>query len=145
LLENAAGAGGTVGRTFTELAMVLGDSGPELGVCVDTQHLWASGVSFATVAEADEAWADFDREIGMERLKCLHLNDSKVPFGANRDRHENVGEGTIGTEALGALLGHPALRGLAAILEVPGAGEGPRDADVAAARRVLGVGLSLRG
>lgn len=145
LLENAAGAGDTVGRSFDELARVLEGSGPELGVCLDTQHLWASGVSFATVEEADQVLADFDRQVGLERLKCLHLNDSKVPFGANRDRHENVGEGTIGTEALGAFLGHPDLAGLAAILEVPGEGDGPRDVDVAAARHALEVGLKLRG
>jgi deoxyribonuclease-4 len=145
LLENAAGAGDTMGRSFGELARVLEGSGPELGVCLDTQHLWASGVSFATVEEADQVLADFDREIGLERLRCLHLNDSKVPFGANRDRHENVGEGTIGSEALGALLSHPALDRLAAILEVPGKGDGPRQVDVAAAHHALEVGQKLRG
>lgn len=144
LLENAAGAGGTMGRSFEELALVLEGSGPELGVCLDTQHLWASGVSFATVEEADGVLATFDEVIGLDRLRCLHLNDSKVPLGANRDRHENVGEGTIGETGLGALLGHPALQGLAAILEVPGDGKGPRASDVAAARQALAVGLALR-
>jgi deoxyribonuclease-4 len=81
----------------------------------------------------------------LERLRCLHLNDSKVPLGANRDRHENIGAGTIGEAGLGALLGHPALQGLAAMLEVPGAGEGPRAEDVAAARRALAAGLARRG
>lgn len=144
LLENAAGAGGTMGRSFEELASVLEGSGPELGVCLDTQHLWASGVSFATVEEADGVLATFDEVIGLDRLRCLHLNDSKVPLGANRDRHENVGEGTIGEAGLGALLGHPALQGLPAILEVPGDGKGPRAFDVAAARQALAVGLALR-
>lgn len=145
LLENAAGAGGTMGRSFEELAGVLEGSGPELGVCLDTQHLWASGVSFATLDEADAVVAAFDDTIGLERLRCLHLNDSKVPLGANRDRHENIGAGTIGEAGLGALLGHPALQGLAAMLEVPGAGEGPRAEDVAAARRALAAGLARRG
>jgi len=145
LLENAAGAGGTMGRSFEELAGVLEGSGPELGVCLDTQPLWASGVSFATLDEADAVVAAFDDTIGLERLRCLHLNDSKVPLGANRDRHENIGAGTIGEAGLGALLGHPALQGLAAMLEVPGAGEGPRAEDVAAARRALAAGLARRG
>lgn len=146
LLENAAGAGGTMGRSFEELGAVLdrAGAGEDLGVCLDTQHLWASGVAFATVEEADAALASLDDSIGLERLVCLHLNDSKVPFGANRDRHANIGEGTIGARGLGALLGHPALQGLPAMLEVPGAGEGPRAEDVAAARRALATGLRLR-
>lgn len=146
LLENAAGAGGTMGRSFEELAEVLdrAGAGEALGVCLDTQHLWASGVGFATVEEADAVVAAFDGTIGLDRLRCLHLNDSKVPFGANRDRHANIGEGTIGSRGLGALLGHPALQGLAAMLEVPGAGDGPRAEDVHAARRALTAGLRLR-
>jgi deoxyribonuclease IV len=146
LLENAAGAGGTVGRSFEELAAVLdrAGAGEDLGLCLDTQHLWASGVGFATVEESDAALASLDDVIGLERLRCLHLNDSKVPFGANRDRHANIGEGTIGARGLGALLGHPALQGLPAMLEVPGAGEGPRAEDVTAARRALAAGVRLR-
>jgi len=146
LLENAAGAGGTVGRSFEELAVVLERAGlgAELGICLDTQHLWASGIAFASVEEADAAVAHLDATVGLARLKCIHLNDSKVPFGANRDRHENIGEGTIGAEGLAALLGHPALAGVPAVLEVPGAGDGPRSEDVAAARRVLDRGLALR-
>jgi deoxyribonuclease IV len=144
LLENAAGAGGTMGRSFEELATVLDRAGEGLGVCLDTQHLWASGVEFATVEDADAALAAFDATIGLSRLHCLHLNDSKVPFGANRDRHENIGQGTIGEAGLGALLGHPALQDLPAMLEVPGAGDGPRAEDVAAARQALEVGLELR-
>ena len=115
-----------------------------MGVCLDTQHLWASGVAFATVEDADAVVAAFDATIGLSRLRCLHLNDSKVPFGANRDRHENIGQGTIGEAGLGALLGHPALQDLPAMLEVPGAGDGPRAEDVAAARQALEVGLELR-
>ncbi|HEX4082604.1 MAG TPA: deoxyribonuclease IV, partial [Acidimicrobiales bacterium] len=126
LLENAAGAGGTMGRSFDELADVLDRAGDtDLGVCLDTQHLWASGIGFATVDEADRAIAAFDDVIGLDRLRFLHLNDSKVPFGANRDRHENLGAGTIGLDGLGALISHPALRDLAAALEVPGSGDGP--------------------
>jgi deoxyribonuclease-4 len=146
LLENAAGAGDTVGRSFEELAQVIDTAGGDerLGVCLDTQHLWASGVPFGTVDEADELVALIEDTVGMDRLRCLHLNDSKVEFGANRDRHENIGEGTIGLKALAALLGHPGLQGLPAVLEVPGEGDGPRTEDVAKARRVWKRGVKLR-
>jgi deoxyribonuclease IV len=148
LLENAAGAGGTVGRSFDELAAILDAAGrgraADLGVCLDTQHLWASGISFASVEDADAVVAHFDRTIGLDRLRCLHLNDSKVGFGENKDRHENVGEGTIGAAALGALLSHPALVDLPAILEVPGEGDGARASDLAAARAALQLGLAER-
>jgi deoxyribonuclease-4 len=146
LLENAAGAGDTVGRSFEELAQVIDSAGGDerLGVCLDTQHLWASGVPFGTVDEADDLVALIEDTVGMDRLRCLHLNDSKVEFGANRDRHENIGEGTIGLKALAALLGHPGLQGLPAVLEVPGEGDGPRTEDVAKARRVWKRGVKLR-
>jgi deoxyribonuclease-4 len=146
LLENAAGAGDTVGRSFEELAEVIEAAGNDerLGVCLDTQHLWASGVPFGTVEEADELVGLISDTVGLERLRCLHLNDSKVEFGANRDRHENIGDGTIGEKALAALLGHPDLQGLAAVLEVPGEGDGPRIEDVKRARRVWKKGLALR-
>jgi deoxyribonuclease IV len=146
LLENAAGAGDTVGRSFEELAEVIAgaDGDERLGVCLDTQHLWASGVAFGTTDEADALVVLVADTVGLGRLRCLHLNDSKVAFGANRDRHENIGEGTIGSERLAALLGHPDLQGLPAILEVPGDGEGPRAKDLAKARRVWRKGLAMR-
>ena len=96
---------------------------PRLGACLDTQHLFASGIAFATVDEADAVVADLDREIGLERLLLVHLNDSKVDLGANRDRHENLGDGMIGGDALGNLLSHPAFATVPAVLEVPGAGK----------------------
>ncbi len=146
LLENAAGAGDTVGRSFEELARVIDAAGGDgrLGVCLDTQHLWASGIPFGTVEEADALIGLVEGTVGMARLRCMHLNDSKVDFGANKDRHENIGDGTIGADGLAALLGHPALQGVPAILEVPGEGDGPRAEDVAAAREVLEAGLALR-
>ena len=148
LLENAAGTGGTVGRSFEELATLLDAAGNgyarQLGVCLDTQHLWASGISYASVEEADAVVASFDAIIGLERLRCLHLNDSKVELGANRDRHENIGDGTIGAPALGALISHPSLVDLPAILEVPGEGDGARASDIQDARRALQLGLDAR-
>jgi deoxyribonuclease IV len=146
LLENAAGAGDTVGRSFEELSAVINAAGGDqrLGVCLDTQHLWASGIPFGTVGEADELMLLIDETVGLGRLQCLHVNDSKVEFGANRDRHENIGDGTIGSDGLSALLGHPDLQGLPAILEVPGAGDGPRAEDVLRAREVWSKGIAQR-
>ena len=141
-LENAAGAGGTVGRSFEELAAILelADADRALGVCLDTQHLWASGVAFGSRAAASAVVDELARTVGATALRCVHLNDSKVPFGANRDRHANIGEGTIGIEALGWLMAHPALAWMPAILEVPGAGDGPRAEDLDAARQALAQG-----
>ena len=146
LLENTAGAGDTIGRSFEELAEVIeaADGDPRLGVCLDTQHLWASGIAFATLPAADQVMSGLAATVGLDRLQCLHLNDSKVAFGANRDRHENIGDGSIGAEGFAALLGHPDLQGLPAILEVPGKGDGPRAEDVAAARAAWHLGLTLR-
>ena len=105
LLENTAGAGDTIRRSFDELRDVIDAAGGDerLGICLDTQHLWASGVAFATTRDADDLIATINRTVGLDRLRCLHLNDSKVAFGANRDRHENIGDGTIGAKGLGAL------------------------------------------
>jgi deoxyribonuclease-4 len=137
LLENTAGGGGSVGRDFEELSLMIEQvgAGPELlGICLDTQHLWASGVSYATLDDAQAVISDLGSRIGLERLRCIHLNDSKAPMGSKRDRHENLGEGLIGMRALGLLVGHPSLQQTTAILEVPGQGQGPRAEDVLAAR-----------
>jgi deoxyribonuclease IV len=146
LLENTAGAGNTVGRSFEELEEVIAaaDGDERLGVCLDTQHLWASGVPFGTTDEADALIALVSATVGLERLRCMHLNDSKVAFGANRDRHENLGEGTIGADRLTAFLGHPDLQGIPAILEVPGKGEGPRAEDIEMARELWRMGIAQR-
>ncbi|MFP5318767.1 MAG: deoxyribonuclease IV [Acidimicrobiia bacterium] len=147
LLENTAGAGGTIGRSFEELARVLERSGtdPRLGVCLDTQHLWASGVPFGTLPEADRVVGAVDATVGLGRLACLHANDSKVPLGAGRDRHENPGEGAIGEDGFRALLGHPDLQGLPAVLEVPGLDDkGPGARELATVRRLHAEGLALR-
>jgi deoxyribonuclease-4 len=144
LMENAAGAGGTCGRDFSELAAVLHAAGGDerIGACLDTQHLFASGAGYRTLAQADAVVMGIDAAIGLERLQCIHLNDSKSERGSNRDRHANPGEGLIGATALGSLLGHPRLQHLPAILEVPGAlGHGPGAVDVAVARRIHANGL----
>jgi deoxyribonuclease-4 len=147
LLENTAGAGGTIGRSFEELAALIAAAGNDdrLGICLDTQHLFAAGTDFTTRHLADAAVARLDATVGLGRLGCLHLNDSKVPLGANRDRHENLGEGEIGADGLAWLLGHPALQHLPAILEVPGAkGKGPAADDIERARRIHAAGITQR-
>lgn len=146
LIENAAGAGGTIGRTFDELAELLEAAANDarLGFCLDTQHLFASGVPYRDEAEADAVVSSFDELLGLDRLVAIHLNDSKVPLGANRDRHENLGEGMVGSAALGWLISHPRLDGVPAILEVPGSGDGPRAEDVANARSILAAGRKRR-
>ena len=145
LIENAAGAGGTVGRSLDEIAALIDACGGDerLGLCIDTQHLWASGVDYSSVAGTKRLIADITSSVGLERLGCLHLNDSKIELGGNRDRHANIGEGTIGAQGLAALVGHPKIRELPLLLEVPGAGDGPRAEDVKAARRVVGAGVKL--
>jgi deoxyribonuclease-4 len=146
LLENTAGGGGTIGRSFEELATIFEAAGEDerLGLCLDTQHLFASGISYSSIEEADAVVDSIDKTLGLERLQCIHLNDSKVEMGSNRDRHENLGAGMIGRAALGALCSHPGLAHAPLVLEVPGDGSGPRREDVTAARRILAAGTKRR-
>ena len=117
-MENAAGAGGTIGRSVGELAAIHDalDRHPRLGVCLDSCHWWASGVDVSSADALDEALDEVDRRIGLDRVRVLHVNDSQTPLGSNRDRHDRVGEGLIG-DGLATFLGHPAFRGLPAITE----------------------------
>ena len=117
-MENAAGAGGTIGRSIVELAALADalDRHPRLGLCLDSCHWWASGIDVSDAGALDEALADLDARIGLERLRVLHVNDSQTPLGSNRDRHELVGKGLIG-DGLATFLGHPAFAGLPAITE----------------------------
>ena len=125
-MENTAGSGDTVGRSLEELAAIFDalDRHPRLGVCLDSCHLFASGYDISEPAELDDLIDRLDREIGLDHLRCLHVNDSKTPLGSNVDRHDNIGDGLMG-EKLGVFLGHPKLQGLPALLEVPGDGHGP--------------------
>jgi deoxyribonuclease IV len=127
LMENSAGAGGTIGRSVDELAVLYDRLGghQRLGVCLDSCHLYVSGCDVTDDAALDAVLDELDRGIGLDRLRALHVNDSKAPLGSNLDRHENVGEGLM-SEKLGVFLGHPKLQGLPAVLEVPGPdGHGP--------------------
>jgi deoxyribonuclease-4 len=127
LMENTAGAGGTIGRSLDELATIFDALGrhDRLGICLDSCHLYASGIDVTDRAALDALLGDVDARMGLDRLRALHANDSKAPLGSNRDRHDNIGEGLIG-EGLGAFLSHPKLQKLPAVLEVPGKdGKGP--------------------
>ena len=127
LIENTAGTGDTIGRSIDELAALYDalDAHERLGICLDSCHLYASGYDVTNRAELDRLLGEVDQRIGLERLRALHVNDSKAPLGSNRDRHDNIGEGLIGEE-LGVFLSHPKLQGLPAYLEVPGTdGHGP--------------------
>jgi deoxyribonuclease IV len=125
-MENSAGAGDTIGRSLEELAALYDalDGHPRLGVCLDSCHLFVSGYDVTDPAEMEHVVNEVDRLIGLDRLRCLHVNDSKAPLGSNRDRHDNIGDGLLG-EKLGVFLAHPKLQSLPALLEVPGAGHGP--------------------
>ena len=121
LVENNAGAGGTIGRSLDELVLLFDacDGHERLGLCLDSCHLFASGIDITDQSVLDGLVNDLDERIGLDRLRALHVNDSATPFGSNRDRHANIGEGELGEE-LGVFLSHPKLQGLPAFLEVPG-------------------------
>lgn len=121
LLENSAGAGGTMGRSIEELAVLVDslDRHPRVGVCLDSCHLWVSGVDVTKPETMDELISEVDSRMGLERLRALHVNDAATELGSNRDRHANIGEGRM-DEGLGAFVAHPAVQDLPAILEVPG-------------------------
>jgi deoxyribonuclease-4 len=130
LLENSAGAGGTIGRSIEELAAIVDrlDRHRRLGLCLDSCHLWVSGIDVGRREELNRLLREVDGSIGLDRLRVLHVNDAASELGSNRDRHANVGEGRIGEE-LGQFLAHPKLQKLPALLETDGKdGHGP-DAD----------------
>jgi deoxyribonuclease-4 len=144
LLENTAGAGGTIGRSIDELAAVIERCPhPRLGVCLDSCHLFASGIEIRDPAAMTALLDSVDAKIGLDRLRALHLNDSQMPFDSNRDRHANVGEGLIG-EGMASFLGHPRLQGLPCLLETAGHdGKGVDEQCLASARRLHEAGLAL--
>jgi deoxyribonuclease-4 len=121
LMENSAGTGGTIGRSIDELAAIYKrlDGHPRLGICLDSCHLYASGVDVTDRAALDACIDEVDATIGLDRLRALHVNDSAEPLGSNRDRHANMGEGLLG-DGLGVFLAHPKLQGLPAVLETAG-------------------------
>ena len=132
-LEDTAGAGGTLGRSFEELARLIevAGGGERLGVCLDSCHLLASGYDIRTADGLSDVVDELDSVVGLERLGSLHVNDSMTPLGSNRDRHINLGDGELGADGCAAFLSEPRFEGLPCIFEGPGAtGKGVERADI---------------
>lgn len=119
LLETMAGKGSEIGRSFEELKQIIDGVNlkDKLGVCLDTCHVYDAG--YDIVNNLDGVLEEFDKVIGLDRLKAIHINDSKNPFESHKDRHEKIGEGSIGTEAFERIINHPKLRNLPFYLETP--------------------------
>jgi deoxyribonuclease-4 len=148
LLENTAGTQGPLGRNFDELAELIDASGggKRLGACLDCCHLLAAGFEIHSPDQLDQVLDDFDAKVGLERLRCVHVNDSKVGLGANLDRHANLGKGELGRAGLRTFLSEPRFEGLPALIETPGPdGHGPDVKEVRLAKRLRGEGLKRRG
>ena len=121
LLENSAGMGNHIGSKFSELgAMVREIDDPRIQICLDTQHSFAAGYDLRTPESVAATMAEFDREVGLEHLRAVHCNDSKIDFAGAVDRHENIGEGTMGIGAFESIMANPAFQNLPLYLEVPG-------------------------
>ncbi len=147
LLENTAGTQGPLGRDFGELADLIeaAGAGERLGACLDCCHLLAAGFEIRTPEALSGVVDDFGDAVGLERLRCVHVNDSKVPMGANRDRHANIGQGEIGRRGIGVFLSEPRFDDLPALIETGGPeGKGPDRGDVRLARRLRREGLKQR-
>jgi deoxyribonuclease-4 len=121
LLENTAGMGSEVGSRFEEIEGILEriEYPDRAGVCFDTAHAYEAGYDISTQRGLNDALAEFDRLVGLARIHVLHLNDSKTPLGSRVDRHWHIGEGFIGRDGFRAIVNHPALRHLPAIMETP--------------------------
>ncbi len=146
-LENTAGTGGTLGRSFAELAALIDAAGADerLGLCLDSCHLLASGYDIRTVECLDGVLEDCASLVGLERLGSLHLNDSTTPLGSNRDRHANIGAGEIGEDGCAVFLSDPRFEGLPCVLETPGPRHtGPTAEEIALSRVLRERGLTAR-
>ncbi len=146
-LENTAGAGGTLGRSFEELQRMieLAGGGDRLGVCLDSCHLLASGYDVRSAEALGAVLDEFDRVVGLDRLGSLHVNDSVNPLGSNRDRHVNLGDGEIGRAGCAAFLSEPRFERLPCVLAGPGhKGKDVDEIDLADAFRMREEGLAAR-
>jgi len=147
-LEDTAGQGGTLGRSFEELATLIDRAGGDgrLGICLDACHLYASGYDVRSPESLGEVLDDLDAEVGLGRLGSLHLNDSQGALGSNRDRHANLGEGELGRAGCAAWLSEPRFDGLPCVMETDGiGGKGIGAKDLALARELREEGLKARG
>lgn len=137
LLETMAGKGSEVGRNFQEIREIIDrvELSDKMGVCLDTCHIWDGGYNI--VEHLDEVLQEFDQVVGLDRLKAVHLNDSMNPLEAHKDRHEKIGEGHLGIEAITRIINHPVLRELPFILETPNDDDGYRR-EIALLRKLWG-------
>jgi deoxyribonuclease-4 len=139
LIENTAGQGGQIGRSFEEVRDIIACSGDlPLGMCLDTAHSFAAGYDWRSPRRASQAMKLLGETVGFERVKAIHFNDSKSAFGSQVDRHWHIGEGQIGSAGLRRVINHPRLRGLPFILETP-EDSIRRDVDNLAIARSLGT------
>ncbi|MCW3000698.1 MAG: deoxyribonuclease [Solirubrobacterales bacterium] len=146
-LENTAGTGGTLGRSFEELAALIDAVGGDrrLGMCLDSCHLYASGHDIRTAEGLTATMDECVAKVGLDRLGSLHLNDSQVGLGSNRDRHANIGEGELGEHGCSVFLSEPRFQGLPVVLETPGPDKKGTSADeVALSFRLRELGLAER-
>ena len=146
-LENTAGSGGTLGRSFEELAALLDAAGGDarLGLCLDSCHLLASGFEIRTQEALSDVLDACVALVGLDRVGSLHLNDSQKPLGSNVDRHANVGEGELGEEGCAVFLSEPRFQGLPLVLETPGPQRsGPTAEEIELARALRERGLAAR-
>jgi deoxyribonuclease IV len=146
-LENTAGSGGTLGRSFEEIAALMDAAGgdPRLGLCLDSCHLLASGFEIRTTQALAAVLDRCDELVGLERLGSLHLNDSQKPLGSNVDRHANIGAGELGEDGCAVFLSEPRFEGLPLVLETPGPEHsGPRAEELARTRALRERGLAAR-
>jgi deoxyribonuclease-4 len=147
LLENTAGAGNTLGRSFEELRELIDLSGghERIGLCLDSCHMLASGFDITTADKLTEVIDRCVKIVGIRRLRCLHVNDSLTPLGSNRDRHAIPGQGELGTRGCAAFLSEPRFEGLPALFEGPGtSGHAPDKVDVDTLRKLRANGLRAR-
>jgi deoxyribonuclease-4 len=147
LLENTAGAGNTLGRSFQELRELIDLAGghKRIGLCLDSCHLLASGYDITTADKLTEVVDRCVKLVGLRRLKCLHVNDSLTPLGSNRDRHAIPGEGELGSRGCAAFLSEPRFEGLPALFEGPGtSGHAPDKVDVDKLKKLRAQGLRSR-
>ncbi|HEY5142625.1 MAG TPA: deoxyribonuclease IV [Solirubrobacteraceae bacterium] len=146
-LENTAGAGGTLGRSFAELGALIEAAGGDerLGVCLDSCHMLASGIEIRTPQALSAAVDACERAVGTGRIGSLHLNDSQTPLGSNRDRHANIGDGELGLGGCRAFLSEPRFDALPCVLETPGPDRsGPTREELALCERLREEGLKAR-
>jgi deoxyribonuclease-4 len=147
LLENTAGTQGPLGRNFDELAELIdaAGGGKRLGACLDCCHLLASGFEIRARQALAAVLDEFEAKVELQRLRCIHVNDSKVPLGANRDRHANLGKGELGPKGLRVFLSERRFEDLPALIETPGPdGRGPDLKEVRTAKRLRREGLKGR-